>query len=119
MEMGRGCCHHDKCREGHAGHGHLPATVSDWAGRFGIKGEGGLGLALPHLCRSQSNLLPLLSIPVPQERTSAGLGELEPLLSLLQGSCRVLAHESWAPVAFCAFPRSVLGRCLELAAFSW
>lgn len=87
-------------------------------GGFGITGGGGIGPALPHLCRSPSNLRELssLSIPVPQERTSVGLRELEPLLCpCFEVPAGVLAHGSWGPMAFCPFLRRQLGTgCLPV-----
>lgn len=58
------------CREGHAGHGHLSATVSGWAKALALlKNKGGLGPTVSHLRRLQSTWLPKASISAAQSRT--------------------------------------------------
>lgn len=83
MGVGERC--HQDCREGHAGRGHCQRLSETGQGGSGMEAEGGLGLAPPSLCRSHGTQLPTVSVHTPQGRASAGLGELEPLPSLLWG----------------------------------
>lgn len=109
---------HDNCRQGHAGRGHLPATVSDWAGRLWHYRWGWhWACSTPPVqvtVEPQGAVLALY--PCPSERTSVGLRELEPSpCPCFEVPAGVLAHGSWGPMAFCPFLRRQLGSgCLPV-----
>lgn len=82
-------------------------------GGFGIRGGVGWGWACstqPVQVTVEPQRAALALYPCPSGKDlsrSAGAGA--PALSLPRGSCRVLAHGSWGPMAFCPFLRRHLG----------
>lgn len=69
--------HHDKRRVSHAGRGHLPATVLDWAEALALRVREVLGQQYPTCGQTWLSKAP---ISVPQGRTSTGMREPESFL---------------------------------------